>query len=131
MGYNNYNNNNYGNLGESFLRHLTEFIGETVIIFTTSGGVSGCGFTGVLTAVNCDYVRLVTQQSTSPTCPINNSPCCGELGNTLGNNFNNNNDYDECNANGGYNRRPYPIYTVGSVCDIPIDKIAAFCHNAV
>jgi hypothetical protein len=24
-----------------------------------------------------------------------------------------------------------PIHNVGSVCDIPLDKIAAFCHNAV
>lgn len=31
---------------------LCRYIGQTVTIFTTSGGLSGCGFTGVLVAVN-------------------------------------------------------------------------------
>ena len=30
---------------------------------------------------------------------------------------------------GGWNG--YPVYTVGSVADIPIDNIVAFVHNAI
>lgn len=107
--------NGINNLNRSFLCHICEFVGETVTIFTKSGGVSGCGFTGVLLAVNCDFVRLVTHQGTAPTCPIGgpNSSCCNDLNNN--NNFNN----------------FHQQHSVGSVCDIPIDKIAAFCHNAL
>jgi hypothetical protein len=33
--------------------------------------------------------------------------------------------------NNGYGNAGYPIRSVGSVTDIPIDSIAAFVHNAV
>lgn len=92
-----------------FLEHLSRFIGQTVTIFTTSGGASGCGFTGILMIVNCSYVRLITRQGTPPANPLSNSICQG--------------------INSGNNNQGY--HTVGSVCDIPICKIAAFCHNAI
>lgn len=116
MSWGNFNGyNNYGR-NQSLQSHICEFIGETVTIFTKSGGVSGCGFTGVVLAVNCDFVRLVTHQGSAPVCPIGgpNSSCCNDL----------NSGY-----NNGYNN--YQNYSVGSVCDIPINKIAAFCHNAI
>jgi hypothetical protein len=111
----------------SFLRHLREFIGETVTIFTTSGGASGCGFTGVILSVNSCFVRLVTEQGTAPSNPLAENICpdinnggdgrglcgLGGMGN-LG------------KGNGNYNTR-----AVGSVVDIPIDRIAAFTHNAI
>ncbi len=90
------------------LNELCRFIGQTVTIFTTSGGASGCGFTGVLLRVNNDYVTLVNRIGTPPTNPLS-EVICG-------------------NCRGTDDR---PIYNVGSVCDIPVDKIAAFCHNAV
>lgn len=108
---------------ESFVCHLRRFIGETVTIFTASGGISGSGFTGVILAVNCDFVRLVTDQGSAPTSPI--EPIY---------------DYDnECDCNGNYGSydreherdRRHHCYNVGSVTDIPIDKIVAFVHNAV
>lgn len=40
---------------ESMFRH----IGQTVTIFTTSGGLSGSGFSGVLLSVDCNVVRLL------------------------------------------------------------------------
>lgn len=105
---------NNGLANESFICHIRRFIGETVTIFTASGGVSGTGFTGVILAVNCDFVRLVTDQGSAPASPLD--PV-----------------YDECDCNGNYNanydRRH--CYNVGSVTDIPIDKIVAFVHNAV
>ncbi|HHV10582.1 MAG TPA: hypothetical protein GXX75_09940 [Clostridiales bacterium] len=91
------------------LNELCRYIGQTVTIFTNSGGAAGCGFTGVLLRVNSDYVTLVNRIGTPPTCPLSETVCGG-------------------------NGRPSdntPIYSVGSVCDIPVDKIAAFCHNAI
>ncbi len=103
---------------QNLVRHLCKFIGETVIIFTASGGISGCGFTGVILSVNCDFVRLVTQQGTAPTCPLSDS-CCGD--------FDNNDTGGNNNCGHHHKKRPF----VGSVCDIPVDSIVAFCHNAV
>lgn len=114
MSYNNYNGSN----DQSFVNHIRKYVGETVIIFTASGGISGCGFTGVLLSVNCEFVRLDSRQGVAPACPLGSS-CCGDL---------NNNDNDDCN---NYNNRRRNNYNVGSVCDIPIDAIVAFCHNAV
>lgn len=106
---------NNGNLGnEFFINHIRKFIGETVTIFTTSGGVSGSGFTGVVLAVNCDFVRLVLEQGSAPTNPF------GNLGEDE-------DDDDNC----GRRRRRRHCQRVGAVCDIPIDRIASFVHNAV
>ena len=44
-------------LVESMCRH----IGQTVTIFTTSGGLSGNGFTGVLLTADCNCVRLLAE----------------------------------------------------------------------
>ena len=40
---------------------MARFIGKTVTIFTTSGGISGSGFTGVLAGVDRGVVRLITR----------------------------------------------------------------------
>ena len=46
-----------------YTKHLVEsmfrYIGQTVTIFTTSGGLSGNGFTGVLLSADCNCVRLL------------------------------------------------------------------------
>lgn len=115
------NNSNGGccrNQSPSFVGHLCEFVGETVTIFTTSGGVSGCGFTGCIISVNPCFVRLITDFGTAPSNPIAENICGGDLG--PGPSFN------------GFDKHPNGHHrNVGSVCDIPIDRIAAFCHNAV
>ncbi|MBH1939394.1 hypothetical protein I5677_00640 [Mobilitalea sibirica] len=141
----------------SLVRHLYEFIGQTVTIFTTSGGPSGCGFTGVILAVNCNYVRLVTQQGTPPTSPLSENICPqfaadeafdGGIGGGIGGGLAGGIG-GKVGAGGGgiggglaggigggigcggcHYPKPQP-FVVGSVCDIPIDRIAAFCHNAV
>ncbi|ROR30383.1 hypothetical protein EDD66_10234 [Mobilisporobacter senegalensis] len=110
-------NSNSGNShsnDQRFENHLSKFIGETVTIFTTSGGASGCGFTGLLIGVNCDYVRLSTEQGSAPANPLSESICS------------NGGCVDTYSCGGSYSD-----FTVGSVCDIPICRIAAFCHNAV
>ncbi len=121
--------NNGSNGGQNLARHMCKFIGETVTIFTTSGGASGCGFTGFLLSVNCNFVRLMTQQGTPPANPLSEEICgdfeggCGGLGGM--------NPGKMGGAGGGMNGGKHRNFAVGSVCDIPIDSIAAFCHNAV
>ncbi len=116
--------NRFGCCGGSremaLVEHMRRFIGKTVTIFTTSGGASGCGFTGVILSVNSRFVRLVTDQGFPPTNPLAEN-ICGDMDNGPG-------------PRGGLgfckgNDRPFR--TVGSVCDIPVDRIAAFCHNAI
>ena len=120
-------NNNFNNEGSSLAKHISEFQGETVTIFTTSGGVSGCGFTGVVLSVNHCFVRLVTEQGMAPTSPIAEN-ICPDMDKGYGRGCGG--GISELGGSGG--KRPYPPQRlVGSVCDIPIDKIVAFCHNAV
>lgn len=65
----------------NFIGNLNNYIGQTVTVFTTSGGQSGLGFTGVLVAVNPAYIRLIDQIGSAPGCALGN--CCpgGGLGN--------------------------------------------------
>jgi len=95
---------------------MSRFIGQTVTIFTASGGPSGCGFTGTLMSVNPCFVRLSTQQGTPPANPLSQSICP-----KIGDDF----------STAGRNLPGPNHFTVGSVCDIPVDKIVSFCHNAI
>jgi hypothetical protein len=101
------------------LEELCRFIGQTVTIFTTSGGASGCGFTGVLLRVNPCFVTLVNRLGSPPTNPLSEE-ICGDRRNGRDGKEGRDRDMDEMR-----------VFKVGSVCDIPVDKIAAFCHNAV
>jgi len=126
-------NNNSG-CNDNISHLLCKYIGQTVTIFTKSGGQSGCGFTGVILGVNDCFCRLITSIGPAPGCA---------LGNACGNNNGMNNDmmdgYDHGHGNGygcGFNQygnygNGTPVYNVGSVTDIPINSIASFVHNAI
>lgn len=108
----------------SLVRHMREYIGELVTIFTTSGGASGFGYTGVMMTVNSNFIRLITEQGMAPVNPL--------VDNIFG-------DADSGGRiSGGIGRignigRGENVYSrsVGSVVDIPVDRIAAFTHNAI
>ncbi len=104
--------------GEDFVEHLSRFVGTTVTIFTTSGGASGCGFTGVVILCNPCFVRLITCVGPAPCCALG-SDCC----------------VDACPPMIGGHRPSIEsrtgVRSVGSVADIPIDRIAAFVHHAI
>lgn len=109
--------------GYSLVNNLARHIGQTVTIFTTSGGDSGRGFTGVLASVNCNFVRLITQIGPAPGCALGN--CCDK-----------NHGYNNGYNNGVNSVLPSGIRCdgdrgFGSIVDIPVDRIAAFVHNAV
>ncbi len=99
-----------GGGGLTLEAQLFRFIGSTVTVFTTSGGASGNGFTGVLLSVNSNFIRLVTDFGMAPTNPI---------------------DDDMDTLSGCSRGRSDSCRSVGSVVDIPIARIAAFCHNAL
>lgn len=131
--------------GGNFAVLLAKYVGETVTIFTSSGGESGSGFTGVVLAVNECFVRLLTRIGPPPGCALGNACSgfnvgndppgfaggCGVPGPGFGGGFGPIIPANEPGAitAGGWNG--YPVYTVGSVTDIPIDKIVSFVHSAV
>jgi len=85
-------------LVDSMIRH----IGQTVTIFTTSGGLSGNGFSGVLLSVDCHCIRLLADIGAPPACPIGSS--CTDVMGPMG--------ID--NDTGGFFGNP-----LGAVCVIP------------
>jgi len=102
--------------GQDFeLGNICRFIGQTVTVFTTSGGATGCGFTGVLMSANDCYIRLLTSVGAAPDCPIG-SNCCVPSGS----------GYGGCGQGyGNYGS------LLGSVVVIPTDRIVSFVHNAI
>ncbi|MEA4828051.1 hypothetical protein [Clostridium sp. JNZ J1-5] len=121
--------------GINFVNHLAEFIGETVTIFTTSGGESGSGFTGVLLSVNNCFVRLIAQIGTAPGCALGNC-CTGFAPGNIGSLDGFRNEFDNefttgCRGNNNTGRFECRGNRIGAVVDIPISKIASFVHNAV
>ena len=135
----------------TFVNDLANYLGQTVTIFTTSGGQSGMGFTGILASVNCDFVRLVTQIGPAPGCALGN--CCGNMDRIPGkvagvrdecnnvennelavgeNNYNNNVQGVQGTNLGGQGRASCHLNDgLGSIVDIPISRIASFVHNSV
>lgn len=131
--------NGFGGLcsGNNFSSLLAHHIGETVTIFTSSGGQSGSGFTGVILSVNDVFVRLITRIGPPPGCSLGNS--CSD--------FNVGHGGNHCgHSHGGYGHilpggvngsitsggwDGYPVYNVGSITDIPVANIVSFVHNAV
>lgn len=135
-----------GNLqGGNFSSLLGDYIGETVTIFTASGGQSGSGFTGVILSVNECFVRLITRIGPPPGCslgnactgfnvgyghgPVGEKGSCGIAGGYAAGGPVLPANYNGAVTAGGWNG--YPVYTVGSVTDIPISSIVSFVHNAV
>jgi hypothetical protein len=78
---------------DSFRQSLVKYTGQTITIFTTSGGESGRGFTGVLLSVEIDHIRILTSLASGPGT------------------------YDDI--------------SLGSITNVPLDKIAAFVHNTI
>jgi hypothetical protein len=109
-----------GSREQALVEHMSRYICETVTIFTTSGGPTGCGFTGVVLSVNSRFVRLLTDMGAPPAFPLADN-LYSELENGPG---------PRGGSGLGKGYEP-PFRTVGSVCDIPVDRIVAFCHNAV
>jgi len=129
--------------GSNYAQLLANYIGQTVTIFTASGGQSGSGFTGVVVSVNEAFVRIVTRIGPPPGCSLGNActgftvgapyggggSCgCGGGGPVAGAGSGPAGVVGAVNS-GGWDG--IPVLTVGSVADIPICQIVSFVHNAV
>lgn len=96
---------------DSFMQSLVRYIGQTITIYTVSGGDSGSGFTGVLLDVKKDYIKVLSRIASAPCCPLGN--CCD-------------------GANGGdINIKEEKDISLGAITNIPVNKIAAFVHNTI
>jgi hypothetical protein len=120
-----------GSQGISFPRHIDRFVGETVTIFTTSGGASGSGFTGVILSVNSFFVRLVTEFGEAPANPFGGDSDDMDDDMDMGSSRGSRSGSFGRSDSSRHRHRHRHDRTVGSVVDIPIDRIVAFCHNAV
>ncbi|MDR1914941.1 MAG: hypothetical protein LBQ68_10745 [Clostridiales bacterium] len=89
------------------LRDLCHYIGQTVTIFTASGGLSGGGFTGVLISVDDKFISLLVSVGMPPACPLGSA----------------------CGSNEGFSLAEYGN-PVGTICDIPRNAIVGFTHHA-
>jgi len=106
---------------ETMLRH----IGQTVTIYTTSGGMSGGGFTGILVSADINCVRLICDVGMAPACAIGSS-CIGP-GSPMGYGaFGFGNSGVGAFNNGFFGGNPF-----GSIAVIPTRAIACFTHNAI
>jgi hypothetical protein len=121
------------NRERDLLRQLSRFIGETVTIFTTSGGESGRGFTGVLIGISRDpIVTLLTDIGPAPACALGS--CCdrkhGRCHDEDEDDFE-----DEDDERGSRSSRNNNIdcrgRSTGAIVDIPLNRIAAFVHNTL
>ena len=101
---------------------LCRYIGQTITIFTKSGGATGCGFTGVLISADCNCIRLLTDFGLPPACPIG-SACCGENFGDGGFGFFGNNwgSTGSMCVGGGSWGNPF-----GSLCVIPTDSVVCY-----
>jgi len=98
---------------------LLRFCGQTVTIFTASGGISGSGFTGVLLSVDEGCIRLLTSFGLAPACPLG-SACTGMNGHgRFGYGFDGGCD-GGCGDN-GFIGNPF-----GSICVIPTCAVVSY-----
>ncbi|MFZ5987466.1 MAG: hypothetical protein ACOYWZ_10140 [Bacillota bacterium] len=109
----------------NFGLHISKYIGQTVTIFVTGGGMSGAGFTGILLNSNDIYVKLITRIGPAPACSPGST--CTHFG------YQNHAIIPNicCSIYNTFSPHFGMIRTLGSVAYIPSDKIASFVHNSV
>ena len=124
-----------GNSMERFelVENMRRYIGKTVTIFTTSGGLSGSGFTGVLAWADERVVKLITGIGAPPACPIGSS-CDGSFG-PCGSGSWGGGSWG-CGMGGSWGGSSRGSWWgsnswLGSITEIPIHAVASFTHNAI
>ena len=115
---------------EGLVESMLRYVGQTVTIFTESGGLSGAGFTGILACVDGRVVRLITSIGAPPACPVGSSCLGGDFFTPMGNNFGGGFGGGCCGGGGG-GGAPFIGNWLGSVCEIPLNQIVCFTHSAI
>lgn len=93
------------------LNSLNNNIGRVITVFTSSGGCSGRGFTGLLVNVNCNFLKLISSLPTAPPNPF-------------GHQFDIDGDFS--NGNSCRERAKF-----GTAVVIPLRQIVAICFNEI
>lgn len=118
---------------------LSRYMGQTVTIYTKSGGESGRGFTGVLIQVDPISVRLMSDMGPAPACALGSccskkhkkNPCANDhFDGFLDQGFDEGEEEQE-EVSAGRNRINCGFRGAGAIVDIPITSIAAFVHNTL
>jgi hypothetical protein len=107
---------------------MTRHIGQTVTVFTVGGGLAGNGFTGVLSGICNNAVKLITDIGAPPACPVG-SMCSADYVEPATAGRSGISWRSGCGCGGGLSRGGYNW--LGSVTEIPIDKICSFTHTAL
>jgi len=100
------------NIDTMFSKHMSEYIGQTVTVYTTSAGAAGCGLTGVLLECTNTHLRLVTQIGPAPGKPKRRA--CRKCP-----------YYTSCMNAGKM------LQGVGSIAEIPLKSLVIFVHNSL
>ncbi|SKA83023.1 hypothetical protein SAMN05428976_105156 [Clostridium sp. USBA 49] len=88
---------------DTFIQSLFKYIGQTIIVYIVGNKDGDLGFTGVLLDIKKDYIKILSKAMTPPVIDLE-SEC----------------KIEDIKKN-----------SLGIVINIPINKIAAFVHNAV
>ena len=99
---------------------LCRFIGQTITIFTESGGLSGSGFTGVLISADCECIRLLTDFGLPPACPVG-SACTGRGLDGFDGMDGRYGFFGRFGFGDGYTGNPF-----GSLCIIPTNRVVSY-----
>lgn len=144
------------NLIIKFSEHIEKYVGETVTIFTSSGGESGSGFTGIILSSNKEFIRILSKIGPSPECSLGNCNSYPNSMNYISNKYHNINPFYpyivlhnwNYRFRNYYNRLKYNfnpymynsnlvnssqtlISSLGSIVDIRTKHITAFVHNTI
>lgn len=95
-----------------FSKHMSEYIGQTVTVYTTSESCAGCGITGVLIECTSSHIRLVTQIGPPPEKPKRKA--CRHCW-----------YYKSCLE------AAERLKSLGSVAEIPLCNLVVFVHNSL
>ena len=116
---------------DSLVESMMRYVGQTVTVFTESGGLSGAGFTGILACVDGCVVRLITSIGAPPACPVGSSCLGNDFFTPMGNNFGGFNSGFGGGCCGGGGGNAFIGNWLGSVCEIPVSQIVCFTHSAI
>jgi hypothetical protein len=100
------------NIDSMFSQHMSQYIGQTITVYTTSGGVAGCGLTGVLSQCTASHITLITHIGPPPEKP--KSKACRSCP-----------YYKSCLE------AAEKLREVGSVAEIPLHSLVIFVHNSL
>ncbi len=100
------------NIDTMFSTHMSQYIGQTVTVYTTSAGPAGFGLTGVLLECTESHIRLITHIGSAPEMP--KKKACRNC-----------RYYKSCLE------AAERLASLGSIAEIPLRSLVVFVHNSL